>query len=47
MMSKLAIREDKHNLLNVFRLWAYYGEKSIYDYIYSVWYQNIVESESD
>ena len=30
-MSKLAIGEDKHNLLNVFRLWAYYGEKnSIY-----------------
>ena len=30
-MSKLAIGEDKHNLLNVFTLWAYYGEKnSIY-----------------
>ena len=26
MMSKLAIGEDKHNLLNVFTLWAYYGE---------------------
>ena len=27
-MSKLAIGEDKHNLLNVFTLWAYYGEKN-------------------
>ena len=26
-MSKLAIGEDKHSLLNVFTLWAYYGEK--------------------
>ena len=30
MMSKLAIGEDKHNLLNVFTLWAYYGEKIVY-----------------
>ena len=29
-MSKLAIGEDKHNLLNVFTLWAYYGEKIVY-----------------
>ena len=29
-MSKLAIGEDKHNLLNVFTLWAYYGEAVIY-----------------
>ena len=27
-MSKLAIGEDKHNLLNVFTLWAYYGKNS-------------------